>query len=123
VALTAADEAERLRPLLADWPESGERVVETSFAHGGEPVRIGIRKRGFRYDLSDEGEAVRRAGAKLDRGLLELAKGVVAEEGMNVNRRGTVFVQVVEGRDLANLAARLAETSVAVYDALLEDAV
>jgi hypothetical protein len=31
-----------------------------------------------------------------------------------------VFVPAVEGRDLASLAARLAETSLAVYQELLE---
>jgi hypothetical protein len=45
---------------------------------------------------------------------------VVAEEGFNVNRRGVVFVPVIEGRDIDELASRLAETSVAVYAALLE---
>ncbi|HEX2109994.1 MAG TPA: hypothetical protein VHF67_00445 [Gaiellaceae bacterium] len=37
-----------------------------------------------------------------------------------MNRRGVVFVSAVEGRDLAALAARLAETSLAVHAALLD---
>jgi hypothetical protein len=45
---------------------------------------------------------------------------VVAEEGFNVNRAGVVFVPVVEGRDLALLVLRLADTSRAVFAELLE---
>jgi hypothetical protein len=44
----------------------------------------------------------------------------VAEEGFNVNRAGVVFVPGFEGRDLAMLALRLADTSRAVYAELLE---
>ncbi|MDX6594590.1 MAG: hypothetical protein QOJ13_3786 [Gaiellales bacterium] len=39
---------------------------------------------------------------------------------MNINRRGVVFVQVVEGRDLAKPAGQVARASLAVYTALLE---
>jgi hypothetical protein len=53
-------------------------------------------------------------------GWLPVAKRVVAEEGFNVNRAGVVFVPVVEGRDLAMLALRLADTSRAVFAELLE---
>ena len=49
-----------------------------------------------------------------------MAKRVVAEEGFNVNRAGVVFAPVVEGRDLALLALRLADTSRAVFAELLE---
>lgn len=45
---------------------------------------------------------------------------VVAEEGMNVNRRGVVCVGVRRRRDIDTLTRRLAETSLAVYVALLE---
>jgi hypothetical protein len=41
-------------------------------------------------------------------------------EGFNVNRRGALFVPAVEGRDIAMLALRLAETAGTVYLALLE---
>lgn len=121
MALTPAEEAERLRSLLAraHWREMGEVVLETAFSYGDEPVRIRIRKRGRRYDLSDDGAAVDKAGTA-GRGWLEAAERVVAREGMNVNRRGVVFVPAVEGRDLAMLAARLAETSLAVHAALLD---
>jgi hypothetical protein len=121
LALTAADEAERLRPALERprWGETGEIVLETALSYGHEPVRVRVRKRGRRYDLTDDGAAVREAGTP-GRGWLETAEHVVAREGMNVNRRGVVFVSAVEGRDLAALAARLAETSLAVHAALLD---
>jgi hypothetical protein len=95
-------------------------VVEPGPSYGdGEPVRISIRQRGRRIDLDDGGRAVEKAGAA-GRGWLEVAERVVADEGFNVNRRGVVFVPVVEGRDVDELAERLAGTAVDVYAALLE---
>jgi hypothetical protein len=46
-------------------------------------------------------------------GWLAVAERVVAEEGMNVNRAGVVFVPAVErpDRDLAAPALRLGESS------------
>jgi photosystem II stability/assembly factor-like uncharacterized protein len=97
-----------------------ERVVEPGPAYGdGEPVLIRIRKRGHRYDIDDDGAAWTKAGAS-GRVALDAAERVVAEEGFNVNRRGVVFVPAVEGRDIARLAERLAECSLAVYAELLE---
>jgi hypothetical protein len=102
----------------ARWGDTGAIRLPSGLAYRpGDPVLIEVRKRGHRYDLSDEGAAVRKAGV---RGWLPVAEAVVEREGFNVNRRGVVFVPAVEGRDLASLAARLAETSLAVYDALLE---
>jgi hypothetical protein len=84
----------------------------------GEPVRIHVRRRGRRYDLSDDGAAVECARRR--RGWLEVAQHVVAADGFNVNRRGAVFVPAVEGRDIDGLCARLAESSRQVYLAVLE---
>jgi hypothetical protein len=83
---------------------------------GAEPVLIRVRKRGRRVDISDDGAAVRRAGVGDWR---ETAERTVELEGFNVNRAGVVFVPVVEGRDIADLAERLAATSLAVYGELL----
>lgn len=103
------------------WAEIDEAELATGFTFGdGEPVRIQIRKRGRRYDLTDRGRAVEKAGVRGRRGWLELAERVVAEEGFNVNRRGVVFVPAFEGRDLSRLAARLAETSLTLYGTLLD---
>lgn len=83
-----------------------------------DPVLIHVRRRGHRYDLSDDGAAVDCAGRR--RGWLEVAQHVVAADGFNVNRRGAVFVPVVAGRDIDRLCARLAESSRRVYLAVLE---
>jgi hypothetical protein len=77
-----------------------------------------VRKRGHWYHISDEGTAVQAAGAPP--GWLEVAERIVAEVGLNVNRRGVVFVSAVEGRDIDALKQLVADTSRDVYNALLE---
>jgi hypothetical protein len=100
------------------WGDTGAIRLDSGLVYrDGEPVVIVVRKRGHRYDISDDGAAVQEARV---RGWLPVAEAVVAEEGFNVNRRGVVFVPAVEGRDIAMLAARLAETSLAVYQELLD---
>jgi hypothetical protein len=114
--------AEQLDKALGSWGELGEVAIDTGLDYGdGEPVRITLRKRGRRLVFSDEGRAVRKAGVS-GRDWLEIAERAVALEGMNVNRMGAVFVPAVLGRDrdFAQLVQRLAETSLAVYDELLE---
>jgi hypothetical protein len=96
-----------------------ERLVDGPEYEDGEPVRIRIRQRGHRYDLDDHGTAWRKAQAS-GIAALHAAERVVDHEGFNVNRRGIVFVQAVEGRDIDSLATRLASTSRAVYERLLE---
>jgi hypothetical protein len=101
--------------LAAPWDDAEERVVEA----GAFPIHV--RKRGIRYDLDDAGEAVAR-GRSLGapREWLEIAERVVNAEGFNVNRTGVVFVQVVEGRDVAAIAARLGACAERVHAALLD---
>jgi hypothetical protein len=101
--------------------ERGRVVIDSGLRYTeGEPVRVFVRKRLHRYDLSDEGAAVRLAGRPP--GWLDVAERVVTDEfWLNVNRRGVVFVPAVEGgMDRAWLARRVAEASRAVYQALLE---
>ena len=112
--MTIAEQLERAR---TSWGDEGETILESGLTYdGAEPVRIHVRKRGRRYDLSDDGAAVERAGVERWR---ETAERTVSEEGFNVNRAGVVFVPVVEGRDIAGLAERLAASSRAVYTELL----
>ncbi len=93
--------------------------LDTRFEYGtGEPVRVTIRLRRRRYDLSDDGAAVARAGRPP--GWREVMERQVGAGGFNVDRRGVVFVPVVEGRDIAALATRLAEASRSCYLSLLE---
>lgn len=117
----------RLEPIRAgldavrESGERGETVVETGLEYmTGEPVRVFVRGRGHRWDFGDGGRAVQLAGKPS--GWLAAAERVVAEEGMNVNRAGVVFVPAVEHpcRDLALLALRLGESSHAVFAELID---
>jgi hypothetical protein len=97
-----------------------DRIVSTGLAYTpGEPADVHIRKRGWRFDVSDDARAVELAGRAP--GWLEAAERVVAEFALNVNRRGVVFVQCNESR-LDPLVARVAECSVALYQELIERA-
>jgi hypothetical protein len=106
-------------PTLED--ERVELTLETGLAYAEDrPVQIVLRKRGRRYDLSDEGRAAQLAGRP--RGWRERAREVV-ELGydLNVSRSGAVFVPAVEGgTDLSWLADRVASASLALYDGLLD---
>jgi hypothetical protein len=96
--------------------ERGEVVLDSGLAYGdGEPVEVLVRKRLHRYVLSDCGRAAEKAGKPS--GWREPAE--LACLPMNVDRQGTVFVPVVEGRDLGDLVVRLADASRAVHEALL----
>jgi hypothetical protein len=101
--------------------EHGETVIDSGLVYrGAGPVMVRIRKREHRYDIDDDGNAARLSGAPAAPGWLPVAERAVEEEAMNVNRRGVVFVQAVERRDLAKLAGQVARASLAVYDALLD---
>ena len=94
-------------------------VLDTGVSYlSGRPVRIRVRKRDGRYDMSDDAAAVTLAGRPP--GWLTTMTHAVAERRMNVNRRGVIFVTGFEGRDLASLARRLAECSRLTYLTLLE---
>jgi hypothetical protein len=104
---------------LSALPDGDEALVPTGLAYAGEaPVLVFVRRRGRRFDIDDRGAAVERAGAPP--GWLLVAEEAVARHALNVNRRGVVFVQVVEGRDLERLVQQVAEASLAVHSALLE---
>jgi hypothetical protein len=101
------------------WAEIDVQVVDSGACYGdGDAAEVSIRKRGRRYDLNDRGAATTKAGKP--RGWFEVAQRLVAQEGFNVNRAGVISVHVVEGRDLASVALRLADISLAVYAKLLE---
>lgn len=111
-------DAMRAQLHAAQWAEGEDVILDTGVAYReGEPVEVFVRKRGRRYDISDRGAAVEKAG--LPPGWLEVAERVVAEDWLNVNRRGVVFVQSNEAR-LAPLVLRIADRSLAVYRELLE---
>ena len=114
------EEASPLSAARAGWGERGEIELDTGLVYAlGKPVRVHVRKRGgTRYELDDLGGAL-AAAAEPD-GWMPVAERVVEQFGLNVNRPGRVFVTAPEGRDLDRLVRLVAETSVAVYAALLE---
>jgi hypothetical protein len=124
VSATSTDERlsdlrEALDAARAAWSSEGEVFLETGLSYGdGQPVVVFVRKRGRNYDIDDRGAAAQKAGKP--RGWLEVARGVVREDWLNVNRAGVVFVGSFEGRDVASLALRIGDCSLAVYGALLE---
>ena len=97
-----------------------QQVVETGLSYTeDEPIRVRVRRRGYRYMIDDGGAAAELAGRPP--GWLKVAERVVDEFWLNVNRRGVVFVPAVEGgADRAWLVRRVAETSAALYAELLE---
>ena len=106
--------------MITEQPSGADEItLDTRLEYGtDDPVRIAIRRRGRRYDLSDDGAAIAHAGRPP--GWLAAMNRVVEADGFNVNRRGVVFVPVVEGRDITSLALRLGATSRACYLAVLE---
>jgi hypothetical protein len=98
----------------------GEQVIDTGRTFGdGEPVLVHVRKRERRYLVSDRGRATEKTGRPP--GWREVAADVVAEESLNMNRTGVIFVPAVEGGlDLAWLVMRVADVALRVYAELLE---
>jgi hypothetical protein len=110
----------KLEEARSAWGETGEIMLDSGLRYGdGEAVMIHVRKRGHRYDIDDGGAAWRKTRA-CGRRALDAADRLLAREGLNVNRRGVIFVPAVEGRDVAALAERLAAASLDVYGELLE---
>ena len=105
-------------PQSTTWLEGEDVAVPTAFAYGpDEPVSVTVRKRGWRFDVSDGGRAVELAGRPSD--WRRVAERVVDEYAISVNRRGVVFVQSNEQR-LDSLIARVAECSLALHQELLD---
>ena len=100
--------------------ERDEVVVDTGLTYtAGEPVLVRIRRRGRRFELRDDGRALELAGRPA--GWRECAAQVADAYDLNATRTGVVFVPAVEGGvDRDWLAGRVGETSLALYDALLE---
>ena len=111
-------ELKRAREAGPAWIEGEDVVVPTDLSYGpGRPVEVTVRKRGWRFDISDAGRAVELAGRP--EGWQDVAREVVGSFWLNVNRRGVVFVQSNEDR-LEWLMRRVAECSVALFEALLD---
>ena len=104
--------------LPAEWVDGEDVVVRTGLTYRqDEPADVVVRKRGWRFDISDGGRAVELAGRPTS--WAEVAERVVTAHDLNVNRRGVVFVQSNEAR-LERLVERVAECSRALFEELLE---
>jgi hypothetical protein len=109
----------QLDGLRAGDRDYDDATIETGLWYAsGQPVRIHVRRREGRYDVTDDAAAVGLAGRRGD--WLATAEDVVSAMGMNVNRRGVVFVTGFPRRDVTDLVLRLAECSRQVYLSLLE---
>jgi len=120
---SATDALEIVRAEIGDPNEwrDGERIVATELRYADETaVSVRMRKRHRRYDIDDEGAAVRKARALGVEEWEEVASEVVDAHDLNVNRRGVISVPTVEGADLAWLAFRVARCSYAVHSELLD---
>jgi hypothetical protein len=96
--------------------ERGEVVVDSGLDYAdGEPVRVLVRKRLYRYTLSDRGRAIEKSGTPP--GWREAAERAV--EPMNVDRQGNVVVPTVAGPHLTRFVERLADASRAVHEAVI----
>ena len=94
--------------------------VDTGRTYGSsERVVIRVRRRGDKLTIDDGGCAVRLAGRPS--GWHERADRIVEDAGLNVNRRGVVFVPAVGEAHLDRLVALVTATSLEVYDALLDE--
>ena len=101
-----------------EWVDGEDVAVATELSYApDEPVEVVVRKRGWRFDVSDAGAAIELAGRPS--GWRPVAEQIVDAHALNVNRSGVVFVQSNEER-LERLIARVADGSVAVYQELLD---
>jgi hypothetical protein len=111
----------KVEALRASSSDHDEVTLDTGLSYRpGRPVSIRVRKRGNHYNITDCADAVNLAGRP--DAWLATASDIAARTGMNVNRRGVVFVPGFEQRDLADLVMRLAECSRLVYVSLIESA-
>jgi len=101
----------------------GETVLDTGLMYDGvTPVRIRVRKRGPRYEFSDDGGAVDAAGIDVDQIAFD-DQIQLGAYSVNVSSRGVVSLPGFEGSSddwLDKLPALVAEGSVALYEGLLE---
>jgi hypothetical protein len=96
--------------------ERGEVIVDSGLTYAdGEPALVLVRKRLYRYTLSDRGRAIEKSGKPP--GWREAAE--LAVEPMNVDRQGIVFVPTVDGRHLPSMIERLPDASRTVHEAVI----
>lgn len=105
--------------------ERGELILDSGLTYDGHtPVRVHVRKRETRLELSDGGGAMAAAGA--DPHELELPDHIpFGDRSVNVSRKGVVFLPAwttSSGEWLETIRELVVEGSLALYEALLEEA-
>ena len=116
------DEQKSLDRFPTQWQpgEVTQEQIETGRTYGSsEPVIIRVTRRGTKVTIDDAGAAVRLTGRP--RAWLERADRIVRSAGVNVNRRGVVFVPAVGEARVDRLVALVTATSLELYDALLDE--
>jgi hypothetical protein len=122
---SATDALEVVRAEIGDPHEwgHGERLVETELRYADEsPITVHIRRRGRRYEIDDEGAAVRKARAFGVEEWETIASEVVEAHDLTVNRRGVISMPAVAEADLAWLAFKVARCAYAAHYELLDSA-
>jgi hypothetical protein len=105
--------------------ERGEVILDSGFTYDGQtPVRLLVKKRENRLELSDGGGAMTAAGA--DPRKLELPDHIAfGDYSVNVSRRGVVFLGAWTTSSeewLTTIRELVVEGSLALYEALLDAA-
>jgi hypothetical protein len=103
--------------------ERGELVLDSGRTYDGQtPVRVHVRKRETRLELSDGGGAMAAAGA--DPRELDLPDHIpFGDYSVNVSRKGVVFLPAwTTSSDewLETIRGLVVEGSLALYEALLD---
>ena len=96
-----------------------EQLIETGRSYTeGRPVRVRVRRRQYRHLVTDDCAAVRLAGKPP--GWADVATRVAKDAALNLSRSGAVFVGTVYPDFVPELVERVADTSLAVYEAVLD---
>ena len=82
------------------------------------PIRVTVKRREGRADVTDEGRAVALAGTPP--GWREVARRIEEEYIVNVSRRGAVFLPVSGPFTVEEIEERIAAASTALYHDLLD---
>jgi hypothetical protein len=82
------------------------------------PLRIRVKRRDGRVDVSDDGSAVEAAGTPP--GWRDVARRIELEYCVNVSRHGVVFLPVGRPFTVQQIEERIARASRAFYNDLLD---
>ncbi len=125
--LTRANDNAGMNTVLEELAvlERGELILDSGRTYDGHtPVRVHVRRREMRLELSDGGGAIAAAGA--DPRELELPDHIpFGDYSVNVSRKGIVFLPAwtTSGDEwLETIRELVVEGSLALYQALLDAA-